>query len=69
MSIQELEAEAMRLSEKERAGLASRLLASLSPVLSDDDEGLAEALRRDKEMDNDPAASMTMEEFKSSLGR
>lgn len=41
---------------------------SPSPT-SNNTEELAEALRRDKEMDDDPAASITMEEFKESLGR
>src|SRR5581483_5928079 len=46
----EVEQEAMKLPEAQRATLASRLLASLPAVLSDDDEGVAEALRRDAEL-------------------
>jgi hypothetical protein len=37
------------LSEKERAVLAAHLLGSLPPVLEDEGEGIAEALRRDAE--------------------
>ena len=47
MSIDQIAAEALRLTEKERASLASRLLRPLPPVAFGDDEGVAEALRRD----------------------
>ncbi len=59
----------MVLSESERATLASHLLRSLPPLLSDEDEGDAEALRRDAEMDSDPSACLTLEEFKRAVGR
>ncbi len=65
----EIEAQAMELSVSDRATLASRLLCSLPPELDDDDEGDAEALRRDAEMDEDPSASLTLEEFKRAVGR
>jgi hypothetical protein len=35
----------------------------------EDDGGLAEALRRDAEMDADPSACLTLEEFKRAVGR
>ena len=38
-------------------------------MLHDDDEGLAEALRRDAELDHDPSAGMTMDEFRKAFGR
>ena len=60
MSVEQIAAEAMCLPEKERAGLASRLLRSLPPVAFDDDEGVAEALRRDAELDADPTQAMTL---------
>ncbi len=69
MSIEELEREILLLPDDQRAGLASKLLDSLPAVLVDDDEGVAEALRRDAEMDRDPNASMTIEEFRTALGR
>lgn len=59
----------MELTESERARLASNLLSSLRPILNDEDEGVAEALRRDAEMDADPSACMTYEEFKRSLAQ
>ncbi len=45
-TIVEVEKLALDLSEKERANLAVNLLDSPPGILSDDDEGVAEALRR-----------------------
>lgn len=50
----EIEKLALSLSEKERAALAANLLESLPGVLFDEDEGVAEALRRDAEIDSNP---------------
>lgn len=50
----EIEKLALDLSEQERATLAANLLESLPGILSDEDEGVAEALRRDAEIDSDP---------------
>ena len=47
----EIEKLALNLPEKERAMLAANLLESLPGVLSDEDEGVAEALRRDAQID------------------
>jgi putative addiction module component (TIGR02574 family) len=65
MGVDQIEAEALRLPERERAGLASRLLRSLPPVAFDDDEGVAEALRRDAELDADPTQAMTLRDLDS----
>lgn len=46
----EVEKLALDLAEKERAILAAHLLKSLPAVLDDADEGMAEALQRDKEI-------------------
>jgi len=62
-SFSELEQEAMKLPERQRATLAWRLLDSLPGVLSDDDEGVAEAIRRDAELERDPAAGLSLEEL------
>lgn len=67
--LQTLKAEVLGLPDRERAILAAELLETLPPVLSDDDEGLAEAMRRDAELDADPSAGMTWEEIKKALGR
>jgi hypothetical protein len=69
VTLAEIEVQAMFLSESERAILASRLLCSLPPLLNDGDEGADEALRRDAEMDSDPSACLSLEEFKSATGR
>jgi hypothetical protein len=53
-TIVEIEKLALSLTEKERAALAANLLESLPGVLFDDDEGVAEALRRDAEIDSNP---------------
>ncbi|MES2657843.1 MAG: addiction module protein [Verrucomicrobiota bacterium] len=69
VTLAEIEAQAMNLTDSERATLASRLLHSLSSELGDDDDGLAEALRREAEMDADPSMSISLEELKRSVGR
>jgi hypothetical protein len=65
IAVADIEKLAFSLTEKDRARLASRLLSSLPPVpaFDDDDDGIAEALRRDKEMDEDPSKVMTLEEL------
>lgn len=63
MSLQEIEESALKLTEAQRAKLAAQLLGSLSPVLMDEDWGVAEALRRDAELDTDPGQAMSLEEL------
>ncbi len=62
-TLQEIEQNALKLPETHRATLAAKLLDSLPPVLADEDEGVAEAMRRDHEMGGDPAASMSEGQF------
>jgi hypothetical protein len=45
-TIVDVEKLALELPEKERASLAASLLDSLQGILTDEDEGVAEALRR-----------------------
>jgi len=67
-AVEEIEKLAFGLNEKERAQLAGKLLASLpSPLEDDDDDGVEEALRRSREMDEIPALSMSEEEFLASF--
>jgi hypothetical protein len=63
MSLQEIEQSALKLTETERAKLAAQLLHSLPPVLAEDDDGVAEALRRDAELDHDPNKEMTLNDL------
>ena len=62
-TINEIEKLALDLPETDRAVLAGALLGSLSPVLYDEDEGKAEALRRDAELDANPSSGITLEEL------
>lgn len=66
-TLSEIEKSALSLPEDERAKLASKLLASLPGVLHDEDEGVAEAERRDAELDHDPSKGMTMDEFRAAF--
>ncbi len=50
-TIVEVEKLALDLPEQQRASLAASLLESLPAILSDEDEGIAEALRRDAEIE------------------
>lgn len=66
-TIFEVEKLALSLPEQERAKLAANLLNSLPGVLSDEDEGVAEALRRDEAMDTDPTQAITLAELDSQI--
>ena len=68
-TLSQLEAQIMTLPDGARADLASYILKSLPAVYMDEDDGDAEALRRDTEMDADPSACLTLEEFKRAVGR
>ena len=60
--------QALKLPDSSRAKLAEQLIASLpSPFVDDDDDWVEEALRRDREMDENPDSVMTEEEFFDSL--
>lgn len=60
--IAEAEKLALSLSENDRAKLAESLLMSLPDDFIDEDE-LEEALRRDREMDEDPTKVISHQEF------
>ena len=62
-TIAEVEKLAFDLPEGERAVLAAHLLGSLPAVLHDSDEGIAEALLRDAELDANPALGISLEEL------
>jgi putative addiction module component (TIGR02574 family) len=68
-TIAEVEKLALSLSEKQRAILAAQLLGSLPPVLHDDDEGLAEAERRDAELEADPSLAISLTELDEQIRR
>jgi putative addiction module component (TIGR02574 family) len=66
-TILEIEKLALDLPEQERAALAANLLNSLPGILSDEDEGIAEAFRRDAEIEADPAKAVSLAELDSQI--
>ena len=66
-TIFEIEKLALRLSEQERAKLAADLLDSLPGVLSDEDEGVAEALRRDAEIEVNSGQTISLTQLDSQI--
>ena len=67
--VAEAEKLAFSLTESQRAKLAEKLLISLRPVLDDDDDGVAEALRRSQELDDHPEMAISHEEFMRSFDK
>lgn len=65
--LQELERQAGELPEAERAALVSRLLDTLPPVLAEADGGVAEARRRDVDLDADPSAGLSDLQFRAAI--
>lgn len=63
VTILEVEKLALDLPESQRAVLAADLLGSLSSMLHDEDEGIAEALRRDAELEANPSLGMSLEQL------
>ena len=67
--VSDIYTQVLDLPEDQRASLASDILDSLPAILSDSDEGLTEARRRSKELDENPDIAVSWEEIKASLGR
>ena len=68
-TIAEIEKLALDLPESERAILAAHLLGSLPSILHDEDEGVAEALRRDAEFEADPSTGISLEQLDQQVQR
>ena len=68
-TIAEVEKLALDLPENQRAILAAHLLGSLPSVLHDEDEGIAEALRRDEELDANPSTGISLQELDRKVER
>ena len=66
-TIVEIEKLALALPEQQRAILAANLLATLPGILSDEDEGIAEALRRDAEIGADPNQAISLAQLDSHI--
>ena len=69
MTFEELQMRALELPDSDRATLAAELLVSLPAVLVDEDDGIAEAIRRSKELDENPSMGCSWDEIKRSFGR
>ena len=67
MSVAEVEKLAFDLPERDRAILAVNLLQSLPAVLRDDDEGVAEAMRRDSELSGGAVRPISLDELDSQI--
>jgi hypothetical protein len=67
-TITETERLALNLPESQRAILAAHLLGSLPSVLHDEDEGIAEALRR-AEFEANPSMGVSLEELDQEVRR
>jgi hypothetical protein len=65
----EIEKLALDLPETQRAVLAAHLLESLPPVLQDDDDGIAEALLRDAELEAHSEAGISLEQLDQQVAR
>ena len=68
-TITELEKLALDLPENQRAVLAAHLLGSLPSVLHDEDEGIAEAFRRDSELSTRTSSAISLEELDVQIER
>jgi hypothetical protein len=63
----DIEKLALTLPEKKRATLAANLLESLPGVLSDEDESIAEALRRDAELEANPDRAISLAQLETQI--
>jgi len=68
-TITDVEKLALDLPEDQRAVLAAHLLGSLPPVLHDEDEGIAEALRRDAELSAETFSAISLKELDERIER
>ncbi|PTY00383.1 addiction module protein [Opitutus sp. ER46] len=70
-TLQEIEAAALRLSEKDRLQLADRILGSLPPPpdAAEPEEILAQAVRRDTELESGKTAPLTEQPFWAGVRR
>jgi hypothetical protein len=65
--LSDIEMEMMKLPDAARAVLAAHLLDSLPAILSEPDEGLAEALRRDADLSGNPGAATSLDEIREAV--
>src|ERR1700674_313734 len=68
-TITEVEKLALDLPAGQRAILAAHLLGSLPSVLHDEDDGIAEALKRDADLDANPASGVSLGQLDEQVRR
>ena len=68
-TVEELKIDARNLPEDQRFALVADLMGTLPVVLSDADDGSAEAKRRFSEMKSDPSARRSWGQIRSEVGR
>jgi hypothetical protein len=68
-TIHVIEKLALDLPENESVVLAAYLFDSLSPVLHDENEGIAEALRRGAELEANPSAGPSLRQLDQQIER
>jgi hypothetical protein len=69
VTIGEVEKLALDLPGNQRAILAAHLLKSLPTFLYDEDEGIAEAIRRNQELDANPSSGISLQQLDSEVKR
>lgn len=69
MKLEEIQESVMQLTDAQRATLAADLLSTLPGMLVDEDDGIAEARRRSRELAEDPSVGCSWEEIRRDLGR
>ena len=67
LAINELTSMVMNLPDVQRAQLVANLLASLPSVLTDQDEGISEALRRDAQLDDGSQQAMSLDDLDAAI--
>ncbi len=67
--LEAIKTDALSLTDAERAHLVADLLETLPGGLTETDDGVAEALKRDRELDENPDLAITFDQLKKSLGR
>lgn len=67
IAMNELTSLVMKLPDKKRAQLVANLLASLPSVLMDQDDGVAEALRRDAELQDGTQQAISLKDLDTAI--
>jgi len=68
-TIAEVEKLALELPDRDKALLAVHLIRSLPSVLHDEDDGIAEALQRDVDLNANPSSGMSLEQLDEQIKR